>query len=125
MAANETTKFKLSVSGFQLEYEGREALLQSEIPNLLLTTDKLKTSRLALPLAVLQQTIAESMTTHDAASAVIDSVKNDLDSLSELSGTERLRLQMAMDRLSKIMTTLSNILKNMDDTANSIVQNLK
>ena len=51
MASNETTKFKLSVSGFQLEYEGREALLQSEIPNLLLTTDKLKTSRLALPLA--------------------------------------------------------------------------
>ncbi len=51
--------------------------------------------------------------------------KAGLDSLSELGETESIRLQMAMDRLSKMMTTLSNILKKNSDTAQSITQNLK
>jgi len=44
---------------------------------------------------------------------------------SELSEMEQLRLQMAMDRLAKMMSTLSNILKKMADTAGQITQNLK
>lgn len=43
----------------------------------------------------------------------------------ELSETEQLRLQMAMDRLAKMMSTLSNILKKMADTAGQVTQNLK
>ena len=39
--------------------------------------------------------------------------------------TESLRLQMAMDRLSKMMSTLSNILKRISDTDSALVQNLK
>lgn len=52
-------------------------------------------------------------------------LRNQLDSQSELGETEQLRLQMAMDRQSKLMTTLSNLLKKIDDTSQSIVQNLK
>jgi hypothetical protein len=52
-------------------------------------------------------------------------VKKDLDSLSEMGEMESLRLQMAMDRLSKMMSTLSNLLKKISDTDASIVQNLK
>jgi hypothetical protein len=48
-----------------------------------------------------------------------------IDSLSELSEMDQLRLQMAMDRLSKMMSTLSNILKKLSDTASQITQNLK
>jgi hypothetical protein len=47
------------------------------------------------------------------------------DSLSELSEMDQLRLQIAMDRLSKMMSTLSNILKKLSDTASQITQNLK
>ena len=36
-----------------------------------------------------------------------------------------LRLQMAMDRRSKLMSTLGNILKKMAETSSAIVQNLK
>ena len=36
-----------------------------------------------------------------------------------------LRLQMSMDRLSKLMTTMSNLMKKMSDTQNAIVQNMK
>lgn len=49
----------------------------------------------------------------------------DLDALSEMSSMESLRLQMAMDRMSKMMSTLGNLLKKISDTANSITQNLK
>jgi hypothetical protein len=55
----------------------------------------------------------------------VEGMQNDLDSMSELGETESLRLQMAMDRMSKFMSTLSNILKKMSDTASQITQNLK
>ena len=52
-------------------------------------------------------------------------IKDDLDSLSEMGELDSLRLQMAMDRLSKMMSTLSNLLKKISDTASSITQNIK
>jgi hypothetical protein len=60
----------------------------------------------------------------DLNAAKID-IKSNLDSLSEMGETESMRLQMAMDRQSKMMATLSNILKKMSDTNDSIVQNIK
>lgn len=59
------------------------------------------------------------------AEGLKDTVKNKLDSLSEMGEMESLRLQMAMDRYSKIMSTLSNLLKKQSDTASDITQNLK
>ncbi len=57
--------------------------------------------------------------------ATADKLKNDLDSMSEMGETESLRLQMAMDRMSKMMSALSNLMKKISDTANQITQNLK
>lgn len=59
-----------------------------------------------------------------AATTVAD-LQDQLDSLSELSETESLRLQMAMDRVSKFMQTLSNLEKKTSDTDSAIVQNLQ
>jgi putative addiction module CopG family antidote len=56
---------------------------------------------------------------------VEDELTDTLDSLSEMGEMESLRFQMAMDRLSKLMSTLSNILKKKSNTAQSITQNLK
>jgi len=55
----------------------------------------------------------------------VEGMQNNLDSMSELGETESLWLQMAMDRISNLMSTLSNILKKMSDTASQITQNLK
>lgn len=52
-------------------------------------------------------------------------LKDKLDSMSEISETTAMRLQMMMDRRSKFMETLSNMLKKMAATSNSITQNLK
>lgn len=54
-----------------------------------------------------------------------DEIGRQLDSMSEMGEMESLRLQMAMDRLAKMMSTLSNILKKLSDTASQITQNLK
>ncbi|HWR32315.1 MAG TPA: hypothetical protein VN451_02215 [Chitinophagaceae bacterium] len=54
-----------------------------------------------------------------------DKIKGDLDSMSEMGEMESLKLQMAMDRMSKMMSTLSNLLKKIHDTSQSIIQNLK
>ena len=52
-------------------------------------------------------------------------LKSDLDSMSEMGEMESLRLQMLMDQKSKMISTLSNLLKKMHDTQQSIIQNLK
>jgi hypothetical protein len=54
-----------------------------------------------------------------------DKIKKDLHSMSEMGEMESLRLQMVMDQMSKLMSTLSNILKKFSDTSQSIIQNLK
>ena len=76
--------------------------------------------------------MANLRTVADGTDAVIEKLdaglskpKPDVDSMSEMGEMESLRLQMAMDRLSKMMSTLSNLLKKVSDTANSITQNLK
>jgi putative addiction module CopG family antidote len=57
--------------------------------------------------------------------AIRDELKNGLDSMSEMGEMESLRMQMAMDRVSKMMSTLSNLLKKMSDTSSAIISNLK
>lgn len=57
--------------------------------------------------------------------AARDDLKSRLDTLSEMGEMESLRLQMAMDRLSKLMATLSNLVKKISDTNSTIISNLK
>jgi len=52
-------------------------------------------------------------------------LKSRLDSLNELSETQSLQLQMTMDRRSKLIDTLSNVMKSIANTSDAVVQNLK
>ena len=61
----------------------------------------------------------------EVAAFIISKTRDKLDSLSEMGEMESLRLQMAMDRKSNMMATLSNLLKKMSDTSSSITQNIK
>ena len=49
----------------------------------------------------------------------------ELDSMNEMSEMNSIRLQIYMDRVSKMQSTISNIMKKIDSTKNQIVQNLK
>lgn len=55
----------------------------------------------------------------------LDFKMDHIDMMSEMREMESLRLQMAMDRMSKMMSILSSLMKNMEDTASTITQNLK
>ena len=125
MTQSETVKFRLALNSLHLEYEGSEAFLRSEIPGMLQRVDKLLVTRLGPELAALQQASSDSLGTVGMLEDEMDTLKRELDSLNELGETESLRLQMAMDRLSKLMSTLSNILKKISDTSDTMVQNLK
>jgi len=54
-----------------------------------------------------------------------DELKGKLDSMNEMSEMTSLRLQMMMDRRSKFISTLSNIMKKISTTQDSLVQNIK
>ncbi len=57
--------------------------------------------------------------------AMVVKLKGDLDSMSEMGEMVSLRLQLIMDRRSKVLTTLSNTMKKISKTADEIIQNLK
>ena len=52
-------------------------------------------------------------------------MSDNLDSLNDMSEMTSMRLQMAMDRRSKFIEALSNILKKISDTDSSVIQNMK
>jgi cell division protein FtsB len=68
---------------------------------------------------------ANSTLTAQQLDAVAKDAQQSLDSMSEMGEMTSMRLQMAMDRRSKFMETLSNIEKSIDDTQSSIIGNLK
>ena len=54
-----------------------------------------------------------------------DQMKQSLDSMNEMGEMESMRLQMSMDRRSKLIEALSNIEKKISNTDSGIVQNMK
>jgi hypothetical protein len=57
--------------------------------------------------------------------AALKATRADFEQAGEMSEEDSLRLQRATDRLSTMMSTLSNLLKKITDTANGITQNFK
>jgi len=53
--------------------------------------------------------------------AYAEDIKNQMDSLSDLSTTEQMRLQMMVDRRAKLLEGLSNIMKKMQQTMDVLV----
>jgi antitoxin ParD1/3/4 len=67
----------------------------------------------------------EKLTRVEQLDGIVDELKGKLDSLSDLTEIEAMRLQMLMDRRSKAMEMLSNMMKKMSETQAAIVQNMK
>jgi len=57
--------------------------------------------------------------------AVHEDLKGKLDDMSEMGEMTSLRLQMVMDRMSKMLSTLSNVMKMLSSTQDAVVQNIK
>jgi hypothetical protein len=113
----------------ECDHERMVALLSASTRAAALSTDQ--DARRVQSLNLMVRGFAVEMTAENLVNQVdqiavdLNQLKSRLDSLSELGETESLRLQMAMDRLSKMMATLSNVLKKVSDTAESITRNVK
>jgi hypothetical protein len=57
--------------------------------------------------------------------SLLDENKDRLDGMNELSEMTALRLQMTMDRRSKFISTLSQMMKKTSTTQDILVQNIK
>lgn len=57
--------------------------------------------------------------------SLADDLKHKLDEMSEMSEMTSLDLQMTMERRGKFISTLSNIMKKISTTQNTMIQNLK
>jgi hypothetical protein len=125
MDKDQLTKLRIRSGSFELRFEGSEAFLRSDVPKLVKAVNDLHASSVSIAAGILKQDLEESLSTKADLDKQIEDLKKDLDALSEMGEMESLRLQMAMDRVSKMMSTLSNLLKKASDTANGIVQNLK
>jgi hypothetical protein len=92
-------------------------------PNCKVLEARLRTSAAQLP-AKARFTVPSIATVGDLAINEAK-IKAALDSMSEMGELESLRLQMAMDRLSKFLSTLSNIEKQISTSSEAILANLK
>ena len=69
---------------------------------------------------------ATSESSHISKPAVRDLMPaHHFDNMSEMGEMQSFRLQMAMDMLSKMMSTLSNLLQKQSQTADAITHNIK
>jgi hypothetical protein len=85
-------------------------------------------SQLAAMTANLQKPVRMQVPPHvtfASLQSLENQLKQQLDSMNELSEMTSLRLQMMMDRRSKFISTLSNIMKKISTTQDTLVQNLK
>lgn len=57
--------------------------------------------------------------------ALIRSIKAGIDSMSEMGEMNQLKLQQMMDRRTKLMEMLSNLMKRVSDTNDSLIANAK
>jgi ABC-type transporter Mla subunit MlaD len=124
MAKRRTVELRLVVGTNQLKYRGSEAFLQSVVPRLLDQIDSLRISNLGAAAATLQELVADSrnaMEELDSTTATLEDQVSEMDEATQLMQ----RLQKYLDAYTKSFAVLSNILRRISVTADSIAQNLK
>jgi hypothetical protein len=117
MDAKETF-LKVRLGSARIEFHGDAALLKGGVLDLAKGLDQLQMPRVVEGASALAREL-------EAARALQDEARQALDAMAEMSEMQSLRLQMAMDRASKAMSALSNLLKASSETARAIVQNIR
>jgi hypothetical protein len=112
-----TARQKLAASG--------STFLESDIDALVIAVMSQATAQAD---ADLRAQLAEMKKSTDKKKALRDAagkVKDERDSLSDLSQTDQLHLQALMERKAQLEKMLSNVMKKSSDTANTVTGNVK
>jgi hypothetical protein len=97
--------------------------IKNQYATIKLTTAKfapLKTTDSA-ELRLTRSKLGAAMYSYELYESYTQKQRDQLDLLVEMSELESLRLQMAMDRLSKMVATISNLLKKMSATGDAMI----
>lgn len=73
----------------------------------------------------LRSVAAQMRAQRQAMDQQLHDAQDSKDSLDDLSPEDQLKLQMLMDRRQRALETMSNILKKIDETDDSIIKNMK
>jgi hypothetical protein len=109
----------------RIDYHGSEFFLRTDILKPITVAETLVTTQPVSELDVLRAVRSEALSTNSAINAEVEALKSQLDFFSQMSEMESLSLQMLMDRKSRFMSALSNMMKKISDTEQSITSNLK
>ena len=107
----------------------REALAALDDKNRSITRVRLDSFKLLLKTQPNVKRTNNIPSTREISQVEIDNMRTGLiesrDSLSGIGEERQLRLQILMDRRSKLLTTLSNLMKKISQTQDNIIANLK
>lgn len=76
-------------------------------------------------LRVTRLKIEAAMRSYEYSEFVTQKQRDQLNLLTELNDADSVRLQVAMDRLSKMQAMISNLVKKMNETGDAMAQNMK
>jgi prophage DNA circulation protein len=124
MAKRRTVELRLVVGTNKLRYRGSEAFLQSVVPRLLDRIDSLRISNLGASATTLQELVADSRNAMEELDATTPTLEDQVSGMDEATQLMQ-RLQKYLEAYTKSFAVLSNILKRISTTADSITQNLK
>jgi len=125
MAEAKSTKLRIKAGSFEVEFEGTEGFLRSDVPKLIKSVNELHSSEIGLAANLLKKDLEDSISIKAELDQEMETIRSTIGSKSDMGEMASLQLQMVIERMSKAMSTLSNILKKMNDTASAIVQNMK
>jgi hypothetical protein len=125
MPEADTTRVKLRTGASNWSMRGAKVFLRPALPKFFDVIASLKIPGLSGAATTLNETVREFFQTVTSLDELIDSMKADIASMSELSEMASLKLQMDMDPIAKFTQTMSNIPKKISDSSDAIITNLK
>ena len=125
MAEKASVRLKIKSPSLDLDFEGNEDFLRSEVPKLVQVTTDLQIVKISESLRTLHSDLQESLVSKADFEREFESFKSQLDSMSDIGEMSQLKMQMIMDRMAKAFQTISNIMKKSHETASAMIQNLK
>ena len=125
MAEKGSVKLKIKSPSLDLDFEGNEDFLRTEVLKLVKATTDLQVVKIGESLRTLHSELQESLISRADVEKEIEELKSQLESGPDPSEISQLRLQMMMERMAKAFQMMSNIMKKSSETAAAIIQNIK
>lgn len=125
MAEKGSVKLKIKSPSLDLDFEGNEDFLRTEVLKLVKATTDLQVVKISESLRTLHSELQESLISRADVEKEIEELKSQLESGADPSEISQLRLQMMMERMAKAFQMMSNIMKKSSETAAAIIQNIK